>query len=212
MMSQHDFSFPLVYWAGFYLSRFFSFFLFPFKLKGSENLPKGQGFILASNHVSNIDPIVLGIIAPRRMYFFAKKELFRNPVVAWILHRWNALPVDRGRADIWALKTSIGCLKKGFPLVFFPQGTRQRTGQEGKVFSGIGFLVNKTQVPVVPVFLEGSERVLPPGAKWFHRSLITVHIGKPIRFSNEASHEEIAQTVMEKISALSPSVSGVVSR
>lgn len=204
MTPQHDLSFPLVYWTGFYICRFLSFFLFPFKVKGLENLPRGEGFVLASNHVSNIDPIVLGIVPRRRMYFFAKQELFKNPVIAWVLHRWNALPVDRGRADIWALKTSIGCLKKGFPLVFFPQGTRQRSGEKGKVFSGIGFLVNKAQVPVVPLFLEGSERVLPPGSKWFHRSLITVHIGKPIRFSTESTHEEIAQTVMAQISALNP--------
>ena len=195
----------MVYWIGYVLFRIFRFFFFPCRIIGRENLPSKGGFIFASNHASNLDPFLLGIIPHREIYFFAKKELFQNPFLGWLMRQWHAFPADRSRADIGALKTAIRYLKNGSPLVFFPQGTRRSKGADkARVFSGIGFLAGKAGVPVVPAYIDGSDQCMPPGAKFPRRRRITVTIGQPLVFPESASHENIAAQVMEQILVLRP--------
>lgn len=192
----------MIYWLGYYFMRLMRFLFFPCRIIGKENIPSTGAFIFSSNHSSNLDPFILGIIPSREIYFFAKKELFKNPLLGWLLRQWHAFPVDRHRADIGALKKSIRYLRNGCPLVFFPQGTRNRPGKKARTFSGIGFLVSKTGAPVVPVYIKDSDKSLPPGAKFPKRHPVTVVIGKPVIFPQSASHENIAQGVMERIHAL----------
>lgn len=193
----------MVYWIGYILFRIFRFLFFPCRIIGRDHLPKEGGFIFASNHASNLDPFLLGIIPHRGIYFFAKKELFQNPIFGWLMRQWHAFPVDRSRADIGALKTSIRYLKNGSPLVFFPQGTRQaRSAGRGRVFSGIGFLVSKTGVPVIPAYINGSDQCLPPGAKFPRRRRITITIGSPLVFRPDDAHDVITAQVMDAILAL----------
>jgi 1-acyl-sn-glycerol-3-phosphate acyltransferase len=194
----------MVYWIGYFFFHIFRLIWFPCKIIGKENLPKKGAFIFASNHASNLDPFLLGIIPTREIYFFAKKELFKNPIIGWLMREWHAFPADRDRADIGAFKTSIRYLRKGSPLVFFPQGTRNRPDQKGRVFSGIGFLVSKANVPVVPAYIVGSDKCMPPGSKFPRRHWITIVIGKPIFFSETSSYEGISQEVMAQIQALRP--------
>ncbi|MEW5895492.1 MAG: lysophospholipid acyltransferase family protein [Candidatus Omnitrophota bacterium] len=193
----------MVYWIGYYLFHLFRFIWFPCQIHGLENIPSHGGVIFASNHNSNLDPFIIGIIPKREVYFFAKKELFKNPVLAWLMREWHAFPVDRSRADIGALKTSIRYLREGSPLVFFPEGTRGG-GADGKTFPGIGFLVSKTRVPVIPVYIEGSERCLPPRAKFPRRTAVSVFFGKPMFFPETVSYEEISTRVMQGIITLNP--------
>lgn len=192
----------MIYWIGYILFRIFRFFLFPCRIIGRENLPKSGAYIFASNHASNLDPFLLGIIPLRGVYFFAKKELFVKPVMNWVMRQWHAFPVDRQRVDIGALKAAIRYLRNGFPLVFFPQGTRSDPGKKNKVFSGVGFLVNKTHVPVVPAYIKDSDKCMPLGAKFPRRHRIIITIGKPIFFPETASHAEVTAVVMDHIHSL----------
>jgi len=88
------------------------------------------------------------------------------------------------------------------PVVMFPEGTRQTSTTEKKVQSGIGFLAVNGNVPVVPVHIDGSDKVLPPGAKYPKRNCVTISFGKPLTFSKEQSYSEIVTQVMSEIQAL----------
>jgi 1-acyl-sn-glycerol-3-phosphate acyltransferase len=94
-------------------------------------------------------------------------------------------------------------LKKGAPVVLFPEGTRQTTGVERKIHEGVGFIVTKSGVPVIPAYIKGSEKVLPPGSKALKRHRVTVAFGAPLRFNPTQSYSDIAHEVMYKISDLS---------
>lgn len=192
----------MIYWIGYFWFRIFRMIWFPCRIVGKENIPKNGAFIFASNHQSNLDPFLIGIVPFREVYFFAKKELFEKPFFGWLMREWHAFPADRKRADIGAFKTAIRCLKNGSPLVFFPQGTRSRPGRKKRTFSGVGFLVHKTNVPVVPVYIDGSDKCMPAGAKFPKRHWITITFGKPISFSQDVSYEEIAHDVMDHIHSL----------
>ena len=194
----------MVYWIGYFFFHIFRLIWFPCRITGLQNIPKIGAFIFASNHASNLDPFLLGILPRREVYFFAKKELFKHPVAGWLQKEWHAFPADRNRADIGALKKAIWYLRHGSPLIFFPEGTRAGSGREQRVFSGIGFLVNKTNVPVVPAYIQDSDKCLPPGARFPKRTWVTIRIGSPVFFPETASHQDIASTVMARIQGLKP--------
>jgi len=189
----------MIYWIGYFFFHIFRMIWFPCHIVGKENIPKKGACIFASNHNSNLDPFLIGIVPRREVYFFAKKELFKNPFVGWLMREWHAFPADRNRADIGALKTAIRYLCSGHPLVFFPEGTRGGSEKNGKVFPGVGFLASKADVPVVPVYIDGSEKCMPPGAKFPKRHWITVTFGQSITFPQSASYEEISNAVMQGI-------------
>jgi 1-acyl-sn-glycerol-3-phosphate acyltransferase len=192
--------------------------MFDLKVYGIKNLPRKGGFILAANHVSNLDPILMGSTCPRRVSFMAKRELFCNSLVSWFLFQLGAFPVKRGVADIYALKESIHRLKNGQGLVLFPEGGRQFNGLSDKPEAGIGFIAVKTGVPIVPAFIKGSDKVLPIGAKFFHFNKISVYFGKPRALSFEERdkqisverrmpYQDVARLVMDDIRRIACSVS-----
>jgi len=189
------------------LLRFFSILifktLFHLKVKGRESLPKRGGFILASNHLSNLDPIVLGVVTPRRLNFMAKEELFCiNPLFGFLIHIFGAFPVKRNSPDLSAIKEAIKRLKRGACLVIFPQGTRAPA--DSKVEPGIGFLATKTKSPVVPVYIRGTDKILPKGEKKLHLGKIAVRFGNPIILKEKGgeSYLEISKKIMDEIGHL----------
>ena len=192
----------MIYWIIYFGTKVLSFLFFPVQVQGRENVPLKGAFILACNHVSYLDPMVMGIVTGRRLNYMAKEELFRKPVLGFILTSLWTFPVKRNKADKRALRESLERLKKGLPLLLFPEGTRHGTPGEKKIEAGVGFLALKADVPVVPVFIDGSQKVLPPGAKFFHRSKVFVRYGQPIAFSSNTGYELVARQVMSSIYAL----------
>jgi len=192
----------MVYWVGYYLFRFFSFIFFPRTVIGRENLPKNGNFLVASNHISNLDPFIVGVSCKRRFSYIAKEELFRNKFIGFILRNLDAFPIKRSSSDLRALRATFAKLKEGKSIVLFPEGTRKRHGEEQIIQSGVGFLAVKTKLPVVPVYLEDSDKVLPPGAKWPTRHKVTVKIGRPIRIDSKLDYLAISQEVMKKVYSL----------
>lgn len=152
-----------------YITRLILRLLFRIRADGIENIPGEGGVIIASNHASFADPPSLGCVIPREISYFAKKELFRVPVVGPFIAWANGVPVDREGDSARALKDIIRRLKDGWAVLVFPEGTRTKTGEFGEPKSGAGMAAVMAGVPVVPCWIEGSYR-----AKLF-RSKITIH-------------------------------------
>src|SRR5829696_6417292 len=123
---------------------------------GSEHIPAG-GVILAANHRSFLDPFLIGCCLPRPIYFVAKRELFRNPLIGWFLNCMGAFPVKRGESDEESVQTALALLDRGQAVVIFPEGTRIRAGSLAPPKRGVGRLALESGAPVVPIAITGSE-------------------------------------------------------
>src|SRR5919205_406014 len=123
---------------------------------GREHIPSG-GVILAANHRSFLDPFVIGCCLPRPIYFVAKRELFKNPIIGWFLNCMGAFPVRRGESDEESVATALALLERGQAVVIFPEGTRIRSGSLGRPKRGVGRLALQSGAPVVPIALTGTE-------------------------------------------------------
>lgn len=136
----------------------------------------------------------------------AKDDLFKNKVFGWILQNVSsAFPLKRESGDVKALREAIHRLRHDSPVVIFPQGTRiidQTQLTEDIAQEGIGFLVAKAGVPVVPAKVMGSDKVMPPHSRFPRRGLITIIIGKPLYFTGQEPYKDISRAVMRAILAL----------
>ena len=184
-----------------------------FHIHNPENVPSEGGCIIASNHVSYIDPPAVAVgIKHRVVHFMARDTLFVKPLANWFLTNVAVLPMDRTKGDLGALRKGISLLKSGQVLGLFPEGTRSLTGEIQKAKGGIGFLISKAGVPVVPAYVDGSFQAFPKGASRIKRGRVRVFYGKPIdpaEFaalgSDRDSYERIGELVMARIAALKPS-------
>ena len=193
----------MIYWVSYYIIKTIGQIFSPRTILGKEHIPKQGGFILASNHKSNLDPFLIGLSFNRRISYMAKDSLFRNPITRFFLDHVEAFPVRRGASDVRALRETLRRLKRGLPVVVFPQGTRQGSGRSNKTRPGIGFLAVKGGVPVVPVHIDGSDKILPPKSRFPKRGRITISFGRPLSFSEGQPYQEIVTSIMKEIEALS---------
>lgn len=124
--------------------------IYRYKVIGSENMPKQGGVILACNHMSFSDPVLLGLAQKRRLFFMAKSELFRNKFASFIIRRLGAFPVERGAGDGKAIKTGEEILCEGNVMTIFLEGGRTKTGELMRPRSGCALVAQQTMLPVVP--------------------------------------------------------------
>ncbi|HHV93226.1 MAG TPA: 1-acyl-sn-glycerol-3-phosphate acyltransferase [Firmicutes bacterium] len=190
------------------LLRLFWKLYFRWEVYGKENLPSAGGVLLAANHVSYLDPPLMGCAVDRPVYFMAKKELFDIPVLGWIIRRLGAFPVERGAADRKAIRKALEMLQSGRVVGIFPEGTRGDGRTLLKAQPGTVLLAVKAGVPIVPMAITGVERVLPPG-RWFPRPVkIRIFIGEPIYIPADETGtsrevlEEYSRLLMERIDQL----------
>ena len=189
--------FNLIYTVALLISRL----LHPVSVKGLENLPR-NGALLIANHSSNWDPILLATALPRdyRLRVMAKEELFHYPVVSWLIRVGGAFPVNRGGADIQAVKTAMQSIRDGQNLLIFPEGTRSRNGnQRGQFHSGSFRCATKSKCPIVPVALVDSFKVLDQ--KGSKPVTVQIHYLKPICWEEYGNLKttELAALVKERI-------------
>ena len=159
-------------------------FFFRLEVKGKSNVPKTGGFILASNHVSYLDPLVLGVACPRPLNFLARHDLFKIPLFGAFIHAVGAFPLRRNFADVASIKEALRRLREASGLVLFPEGSRSFQGFDRNAQPGIGFIASKSQVPVVPAFIKGTQRALGRHARLIRPTKIRVYFGKrlyPVR-------------------------------
>lgn len=150
-------------------------FYFKIKTEGLENLPKGQGCIVASNHRSNFDPIFIAISIKGILTFMAKAELFRLPFIGHMFTWVKAFPVERGSGDTGAVDFAIDSVREGKVLAMFPEGTRSKDGKLGRAKSGCAVIAGAAKAPVVPVAVCYGEHLR-------FRDTITVRFGKVIDY------------------------------
>jgi len=167
---------------------------------GKENVPEEGAVILAANHMSNWDPPFLACFLSRTVSYMAKQELFENPVFGAAITNCHAFPVKRGAADRGAIKTAIQVLKQGNCLGLFPEGTRSHGGQMHKAEAGVGLIAAKTNAPVVPTAIIGTDRIMTNGGIFPKLTLI---YGKPMRFEGNAREKEeleaFSQAILDRI-------------
>ncbi len=182
------------------LLRGFLFFVFRIKVTGEENIPKTGGVIIASNHRSNWDPVILGAVTKRGLRSMAKAELFKYKIGAWFFKMLGAFPVERGKGDIGAIKNSLKVLASGEALLIFPEGTRTTDEKSKGAKTGAIMIASHASVPIVPVYISGS-------FKWLGK--ITVNFGAPSYIKNEDGKklsreglQEYADGLMENIRQL----------
>jgi len=191
----------MIYYITYFLTKVMSWIWFPFTAHNTRNIPLSGGFILASNHVSNLDPVVLGICSVRRLNFMAKIELFKGLLGFFLTELW-AFPVKRGESDFGAMKEALKRLKKGRAVLIFVEGSRRIGNEPTKAQAGVGFLAIKSGVPVVPVFVRGTEKVMAPGTKFFTRGPVSATFGEPFYLKDAPSYEAASQQILDKIYAL----------
>ena len=183
---------------------------------GLANVPRTGPVILASNHLSFADSLVIPIVAPRKVVFLAKSDYFAGGGVRGTLQKaWfegmGMLPVDRDdpKAAIASLDTALEVLGRGEAFGLYPEGTRSHDGRLYRGRTGVAHLALTAGVPVVPVGLTGTERLQPVGARLPRVVPITVRFGAPIEVSGRydgvplgRARREVTDQVMSAISAL----------
>ena len=191
-------------------------FLFPFcrlRVEGLEHVPRQGGVVLASNHLSMFDTLVIPYSinrshGPRIVWAPAKEELFRYAIVGFFLRSWGVFPIRRGKNDLRGIRRMLTHMRSG-KMMLFPEGTRSRDGrlQEGNRM--LGKIIYQAQPVVIPTLVSGTDRV------WGSRRLprwrvpVSLHYGKPLdlqpyyqRPGSKENAEAIVQEIMGAIAAL----------
>lgn len=148
--------------------------------RGRRNLPSQGGVIIAPTHRSNLDTPMIGASAGRPLRYFAKSGLFRGPITTWILVSMGAFPVRRDMVDRSALKAALSVLEAGQPLVVFPEGERKSGPRIHPLLDGAAWLAAKSQVPVVPVAIGGTERAMGIGVRMPRPRAVRLVWGEPL--------------------------------
>jgi 1-acyl-sn-glycerol-3-phosphate acyltransferase len=180
-------------------------------------IPREGPVIIAANHASNFDPVVLGAwLTPalgRRMQWLGKKELFAWPVVGWMARNGGVHPVDRGAADADAFRLAKRILDEGHVLFVFPEGTRSADGALHAARDGVAVLALRTGAAIVPIGISGSNGVWPRGQKLPHPGgRVTVRVGEAFRLADILPPDVDRKTakglatdvIMRRIAALLP--------
>lgn len=201
------------YWIGHRLSKLFAKVVCSYRVQHRERLDDlPDGLLIVSNHVSFLDPPFIGAAFREPLYYFARKTLFDHPVANYILTRVNAIPVNQEKPEISSLKQVIGLLKAGEKVLIFPEGERTLDGklkEEGE--PGVGMIVSKANVPILPVRLFGPEKALPRGSKKLKRHPATLVVGEIFEvddllndatLSTKDRYQAIANRIMSRIGGL----------
>lgn len=151
---------------------------------GLENVPKDGPVLIAPNHVSHLDPPLVGCTCPRLLKFMAKEELFRVPVLSPLIRSLGAFPVKRGANDTAAIRKTLDWLESGEAVLMFPEGQRGDGKTMGAVLPGIAVLAKKTKAQIVPVGVSGTEIVMPRGKAKGRRHTMTIVYGEPFTYED----------------------------
>ena len=142
-----------------------------------KHLSAAYPLLIVSNHLSWYDPLLLGLIFPRRVWFFTKSEAFQWPIAGWLIRYTGQIAVHRGQGDRAALESAIAYLRVNKALVVFPEGTVERQEHMIAAHTGVAVIAIRANAMVVPVALSGTRRILRSHGGW--RPRVSVSIGTP---------------------------------
>jgi 1-acyl-sn-glycerol-3-phosphate acyltransferase len=183
--------------------------IFRTRTYGADRIPSG-GALLAGNHISYMDPILLWCASPRPVHFMAKRELWESRIIGWALLRLWAFPITRGEPDRHAITTATELLRAGELVGVFPEGTRQTEAGDplGEAQGGTAFIGLRAEAPIVPVAFVGTDDVWPRGARFPRLARTAIHFGEPVyplSIEPDAGRkqrvEAITRVIMERIGA-----------
>jgi 1-acyl-sn-glycerol-3-phosphate acyltransferase len=187
--------------------------LFGFRVEGGRHEPASGPLLIVSNHVSHLDPLVVGTALHRRVSFMAKVELFGPPLLRWWVSACGAFPVRRGEADRQALRTARAVLERGEALVMFPEGTRGASLRDLRPPEpGAALLALRTGAVILPVAVIGTDQVFPKGARRLSRGTIRVRVGAPIRIDGAASGSAAGRADRERIETVGRQFMAVIAQ
>lgn len=173
-----------------------------------ERLIEDGPALIVCNHVSYLDPPMVGISFRKEIWFLARKSLFRG-FGAWLYPRLNVIPVDQDQPDMTGLKNIIRLLQRGERVLLFPEGSRSWDGTPQKGEPGVGLVIAKTGVPVQPLRIFGAHEAMPRGATLPRPGKIKVVVGEPVVFSDEEratkgkdGYLRLSEKTMQAIAAL----------
>jgi 1-acyl-sn-glycerol-3-phosphate acyltransferase len=182
---------------------------FRFRVEGAGHVPVAGPCVLAANHTSYIDPIVLAMASPRPVHFIVDREQYQRPLVHWVAVRTGAIPVENDPRDLGSLRRALLALRQGAVLGIFPEGGRSDDGRLKPVKPGAALLALRAEVPLVPAGIVGAYRAYSRHHRVPRPSPITVRFGPPIPFPTTWLHqaakehlEEATALVMGRIRAL----------
>ena len=175
------------------------------RIYGAENVPQTEPIIVASNHASYFDPPIVSCCVRRPVAFMAKEELFTIPVFKQAISLYGAYPVKRGLADRSAIRAAMNALQQGWAAGIFLQGIRTADARITEPKLGAALIAAKVGVPILPLSLRGTEKILQPGSALPRPVPVTVRIGKPIAAPRSTKREElhaVTQKCAEIINAM----------
>lgn len=185
------------------------------EVTGLENVPESGGFIVASNHLSFFDSVIIQAMSPRMVHFFAKAEYFnrtgiRGRMMKGFFESVGSIPVERGEqaASVAALEELVQLVESGHGVGIYPEGTRSRDGRLYRGRTGVGWLALATGAPVVPVGLADTDRLQPPGRTMALPHKFTMTIGKPIQVEHLGRKHSLpirrqtTERIMDEIAAI----------
>ncbi len=167
-------------------------------VEGREHVPEGP-FVLAPVHRSNIDFGLASLVTTRRMRYMCKDSLWKSKALGRFVSFLGGFPVSRGAADREALRTCIDVIEAGEPLVMFPEGTRRSGAIIEDLFDGPAYVATRTQVPIVPVGIGGSEAMMPKGSKLLKRSKLAIVIGEPLEPPPPSENGRISRKAVKQL-------------
>lgn len=174
-----------------------------FHIEGAENIPQDRALVMASNHRSYADPVILTMPMKRPVTYMAKEELFKNKLFGWFITKLGAFPVKRGTGDMQVIDDAVAILNSGRHLVIFPEGTRSKDGKVGKGKTGVAMIAAKSGADVLPC------GIIFEGEKLHFRSKLTLRFGKVIPASEIAVEDaspkalkEVKKRIMSEITEL----------
>src|SRR5260370_27847270 len=179
-----------------------------YRVRGLDNIPSQGRLLIVANHLSWYDPILVGVVLPRRAWFFTKVELFRWPILGLGCRLTGQIPVHRGESDRAALEKGLSYLQEGKVLVVFPEGSVAQQGQMKAARMGAAMLAIRSGVPVLPIAHTGTRRVLRSPRFWFPR--VDIKIGKPYTLtlpesvSRKAGLQTVLENMMTRIASMLP--------
>ncbi len=171
---------------------------FAMKIEGKGNIPRRGGAILASNHLSYLDPVFLGVLVPRKVNFMAKEELFGNFLFRWMIMKLGAFPVKRGRMNRTTYKTILHLLRKRQVIVLFPEGTRSTDGTIGHLHPGTARIALEAGVPIIPIILWGTGKAFPRGRRMIRFAKLRARAGRPL-IGNMSCNGEITRKNIDEL-------------
>jgi 1-acyl-sn-glycerol-3-phosphate acyltransferase len=207
----------LIYRIGWCLSRTYFAGYCRWRVYNPERVPPTGPVILASNHASFLDPLLIGAGLRRDIHYLARETLFRFPVVGALLRAVNSVPVDREGGGAAGLRAILDRLLAGGGIVLFPEGTRTRDGHLQPARSGIGLTVIKSSAPVVPVRVFGTYTAFGRHVGFPRPHRVVVKYGRPLYFTAlreeaktcpkprlKAAYQQVADEIMAAIAQLEP--------